>query len=228
MFIEFKEVKFHYTKYEESLDIKDLAFSSSGITAIVGHTGSGKSTLVQHLNALLVCQSGQVTVNEFIIKKKKRIDLYKLRKTVGLVFQFAENQLFKETVETDILFGPKNFKIPIEQHEEIVVNSLKAVGLDLSYRTMSPFEMSGGEKRRAAIAGILAYSPSIIVFDEPTVGLDPSGIDLIIDLIKQLHNTGHKIIVVTHDMDFLLQISDEVLVLNKGLVSFLGDTLQLF
>lgn len=197
-----------------NLDIKDQSF-----TAIIGQTGSGKSTLIQHINALLLPTSGSVKINDYLItatdKPKK---LKPLRQKAGLVFQFPEYQLFEETIEKDIIFGPMNFGVSEEDAKAIAHKVLKTVGLDESYLNKSPFDLSGGQKRRIAIAGILAMNPDILILDEPTAGLDPQGTKEMMNLFKEINESGKTIILVTHDMNHVLQYCDEVVVMNHGKV----------
>ena len=208
-----------------SLTIEDHSF-----VAFVGETGSGKSTLMQNLNALLVPNKGQVEVDEFVItpKAKKNKRIKELRKHIGLVFQFPEYQLFEETVEKDVAFGVKNFGVKDEEALKKAHEALLSVGLDESYFTRSPFDLSGGEKRRVAIAGILAIEPDILVLDEPTAGLDPKGVHDIMSLVCKMHEMGKTIILVTHDMDVVMKYCQKVYVLNKGKLVFEGDPYQLF
>lgn len=186
--------------------------------ALIGETGSGKSTLVQHLNALLLPSAGEIQIDDRIIKAdEKATQLKSLRKKVGLVFQFPEYQLFEETILKDIAFGPKNFGVSEEEAKKLAIQYIQVVGLDVSYLEKSPFECSGGEKRRIAIAGILAMNPDILVFDEPTAGLDPKGAKDMMELFRQLNQKYHKtIILVSHDMEHVMNYCDRVIVLNKG------------
>lgn len=194
--------------------IKDKSF-----TAIIGQTGSGKSTLIQHINALLLPTSGEINVDEFIITATdKPSKLKPLRKKAGLVFQFPEYQLFEETIEKDIIFGPMNFGVSEEEAKKIARKVLKMVGLNESYLSKSPFELSGGQKRRVAIAGILAMDPDILILDEPTAGLDPQGTNEMMSLFKKINDLGKTIILITHDMNHVLQYCDEVVVMNHGRV----------
>ena len=189
------------------------------MTAIIGHTGSGKSTFVQHLNGLLLPTDGTVTVGEYIISADKKPEVMKpLRKKCGLVFQFPEYQLFEETIEKDIIFGPMNFGVSEEEAKKIARKVLKMVGLNESYLSKSPFELSGGQKRRVAIAGILAMDPDILILDEPTAGLDPQGTNEMMSLFKKINDLGKTIILITHDMNHVLQYCDEVVVMNHGRV----------
>ena len=214
----------------EALNGVSLTIDDNSFVAFVGETGSGKSTLIQNLNALLLPSQGQVEVDDFIItpKKNKNKNIKQLRKHIGLVFQFPEYQLFEETVEEDVAFGVKNFGIKGEEAIDKAHKALLSVGLDESYFKRSPFELSGGEKRRVAIAGILAIEPDILVLDEPTAGLDPKGVNEIMSLVSQMHRDGKTIILVTHDMDIVLKYCQKVFVLNKGQLAFEGNPNQLF
>ena len=198
-----------------SLEIKDGSF-----TCIVGHTGSGKSTLIQQMNGLLIPSSGRVTINDFVVENKHKSlkKLHDLRKEVGIVFQFARYQLFEETVEQDVAFGPMNFSAKKEEALEIAHKCLKTVGIDESLFKRSPFEVSGGQRRRIAIAGILALQPKILVLDEPTAGLDPQGAVEILKLFKQLNEKGTTIVLVTHDINVVYEFATDVIVMNEGKV----------
>lgn len=196
----------------------NLTIEDGEMVALIGETGSGKSTLVQHLNALLLPNEGQLQINaKTIYANKKNTGLKQLRKTVGLVFQFPEYQLFEETILKDISFGPKNFGVSEEEAEQIARKMIKVVGLNESYLEKSPFECSGGEKRRIAIAGILAMDPDILVFDEPTAGLDPKGAKDMMELFKRLNEEYHKtVILVSHDMEHVLNYCKRVVVMSHG------------
>lgn len=194
-----------------------LTIEDGSYTAIIGHTGSGKSTILQLLNGLLVPTKGSVRVFDTLItptsvNKKIR----QIRKQVGLVFQFAENQIFEETVLKDVAFGPQNFGVSVEEAEAIAREKLALVGIDESLFERSPFELSGGQMRRVAIAGILAMEPSILVLDEPTAGLDPIGRKELMTLFKKLHQDGITIVLVTHLMDDVAEFADQVYVMEKG------------
>ena len=200
--------------------LKDVSFTikDQSFTAIVGHTGSGKSTLLQHLNGLLKPTSGRLTVNgQVITPATKNKELAKLRQEVGFVFQFPEAQLFEETVLKDIAFAPKNFGATEQEAEKIARKKAQLVNLDESVLERSPFELSGGQMRRVAIAGILAMSPKVLVLDEPTAGLDPSGRAEMMALFKRLHEKEKlTIILVTHQMNDVANFSDQVLVMESG------------
>ncbi len=207
----------------------NLNINKGSFTAIIGQTGSGKSTLIQHINALLLPTSGQIEIDEYLVTEKdKPSSLKQLRKKAGLVFQFPEYQLFEETIKKDIMFGPMNFGISINEAEEIAKKALKMVGLDSSYLDKSPFDLSGGQKRRVAIAGILAMDPDILVLDEPTAGLDPVGIKEMMDLFKEINEMGKTVILVTHDMNHVLEYCDDVIIMNNGLVEKSGKVKDIF
>ncbi len=208
----------------------DLSLAENKVTAIIGQTGSGKSTLVQHLNGLLIPSAGTLDICGYHIQPLLKIkDIKELRKKVGLVFQFPEYQLFEETIEKDIAFGPKNFGVPTEDAYELVKQVLPMVGLDESYLHRSPFELSGGQKRRVAIAGILILNPDVLVLDEPTAGLDPQGAKEMMSLFMRLNKELHKtVLLVTHDMEHVLNYCDEVVVLDKGLVKVQSSVKEFF
>lgn len=234
MSIHYQEITYIYSPNSpfefKALDNITLDLEMNKITAIIGHTGSGKTTLVQHLNALLIPTNGTLEVCDFIItnEKKKNKNLKSLRKRVGLVFQFPEYQLFEETIAKDIGFGPKNFGVPQKEIDEIVKKVIKQVGLDESYLDKSPIELSGGQKRRVAIAGILAMNPDVLVLDEPTAGLDPIGAKAMLDLFIELNKQGKTIIIVTHEMDYVLEYCDLCVVVNKGKIAYEGRPINLF
>ena len=223
MSITFKEVEHIYSENTpfayHALKGVNLKITDQSFTAIIGQTGSGKSTLIQHINALLLPTSGSINIVVYLITATdKPSKLKPLRKKAGLVFQFPEYQLFEETIEKDIIFGPMNFGVSEEEAKKIAHNVLKTVGLDESYLNKSPFDLSGGQKRRVAIAGILAMNPDILILDEPTAGLDPQGTNEMMSLFKRINESGKTIILVTHDMNHVLQYCDEVVVMNHGKV----------
>jgi len=214
----------------EALHNVSLDIPEGKITSIIGHTGSGKSTLIQTLNGLLLPTSGEVRVGDYLItnKKKKNKKIKELRKSLAIVFQFPEYQLFEETVEKDVAFGLKNYGYKEDEAIKLAHKALEEVGIDKSFYKRSPFELSGGEKRRVAIAGIIALNPDILVLDEPTAGLDPLGSKIILNLIDKFNKEGKTIILVTHDMNIVLNYSDHVVVMNNGKVAFEGTPSELF
>ena len=234
MAIEVKNLFYIYgrkTPYQQTaLDDVSLTIPTGSFVGLIGRTGSGKSTLVQNLNALLIPTEGEIIVDEFHIgnKKRKNKKIKQLRKHLSLVFQFPEYQLFEETVEKDVAFGLMNFGYKQNEAIELAHKALLSVGLDEKYFKRSPFELSGGERRRVAIAGILAINPDILVLDEPTAGLDVKGSKDIMSLVKQMHEDGKTIIMVTHDMDLVLRYTEQCFVLKDGKVTFGGSTNQLF
>ena len=207
-----------------SLEIKDRSY-----TAIVGHTGSGKSTLLQLLNGLLCPTQGEIQFDDFVLDRESDQKKMKhLRKKVGLVFQFPESQLFAETVLADVAFRPQNFGISRERAEEIAKDKLAVVGLNDAIYNKSPFELSGGQMRRVAIAGILAIEPEVLVLDEPTAGLDPSGRKELMALFETLHKNGMTIVLVTHTMDDVANFADTVYVLKGGNLVLEGSPSSVF
>ena len=210
--------------YQEGTPFASAALSDVSVTiedgsytAIIGHTGSGKSTILQLLNGLLVPTKGSVRVFDTLITSTSiNKQIRQIRKQVGLVFQFAENQIFEETVLKDVAFGPQNFGVSVEEAEAIAREKLDLVGIDESLFERSPFELSGGQMRRVAIAGILAMEPSILVLDEPTAGLDPIGRKELMTLFEKLHQDGITIVLVTHLMDDVAEFADQVYVMEKG------------
>lgn len=236
MAINLSKVSFAYQKPKKkektNYALKDVNISidnNNEFITIVGHTGSGKSTLVQMLNCLLIPNEGFIDIDGKIIHKKneRKIKLKNVRKKVGLVFQFPEYQLFEETIIKDVMFGPKNFEL--DDVESRAREALKKVGIKEEMFEESPFNLSGGQMRRVAIAGILASNPDILIFDEPTVGLDPLGKRELLDLLKKLNEEDNKtIILVTHDMDVVGEVSKRVIVLDKGRVVYDGDKVTLF
>lgn len=195
----------------------NLSIKEGSYTAFIGHTGSGKSTIMQLLNGLNVPTEGAVIVDDIkITADSKNKDIKPVRKKVGLVFQFPESQLFEETVLKDIAFGPQNFGVSIEEAEQLAREKLAMVGISEEFFEKNPFELSGGQMRRVAIAGILAMEPEVLVLDEPTAGLDPKGRRELMDLFKKLHQNGMTIVLVTHLMDDVANYADYVNVLESG------------
>ncbi|MDA0871531.1 MAG: energy-coupling factor transporter ATPase [Firmicutes bacterium] len=233
MGIQFKEVTFRYKGFKteyQALDQVNLEIASKGeIIGICGHTGSGKSTLVQHMNGLLQADLGTVTVFDITLPSKKKVKLNSLRRRVGLVFQFPEYQLFEETILKDVMFGPKNLKMKEEDIEKIAKESLNAVGIDASLYDQSPFRISGGQMRRVAIAGVLAMQPDILVLDEPTRGLDPVGQKELMAMLYQIHvETQMTMLIISHDMDLLGLYATRMLVMKEGRKLFDGSKDLLF
>lgn len=202
---------------KQALKNLSLTVEKGEFLCMVGHTGSGKSTFIQHLNGLIGLQSGEITVEGISLNVKKP-DYKTLRSKVGMVFQYPEYQLFADTVEKDVAFGPKNMKLSEEETAKRVPEALKLVGLDpVKFADKSPFELSGGEKRRVAIAGVLAMRPEILILDEPTAGLDPRGKKEILTLIKGLNEeNGMTILMVNHDMNEASEYADRIAVMYEG------------
>ena len=222
MSIDIRKVSFTYSKdsINEHHALKDISlfFEDHSFIGIVGETGSGKSTLIQHLNGLLIPNEGEIIIDEFKIdsKKRKQKNLKNLRKHVGVVFQFPEYQLFEETVLKDVSFGPKNFSYSNDEAEKLAKEALDLVGISEDLYERNPFELSGGQRRRVAIAGIITLKPKILILDEPTAGLDPQGSKEMMDLFEKIHQSGTTIIMVTHDMDNVIKYGSDVVVLSKG------------
>ena len=255
MSISTKDLCYTYQSSFESHALKNvnLELEDHCFLAFVGETGSGKSTLVQNLNGLLTPTSGEIKMGNYVIrvidskrqlidlslskeevnklrkkKREKQFELKKLRKYAGLVFQLPEYQLFEESVLKDVMFGPKNFGIKDEEAKKLAIEALKSCNIDSSYFSRSPFELSGGEKRRVAIAGILALDPEVLVLDEPTAGLDPQGEKEMMALFEKIYESGKSVIIVTHNMDLVLKYARTVVVMSKGEVVKKGDPLDVF
>ena len=213
----------------KALDDISFEIEDNDFVGLIGHTGSGKSTLIQHLNGLLKPSSGQIIVNGFNITDKD-LNLTEIRKRVGIVFQYPEYQLFEETVEKDIAFGPGNLGLDEAEISKRVKNSMEAVGLDYeTYKDKSPFDLSGGQKRRVAIAGVIAMNPEVLILDEPTAGLDPGGRDEIFNLIKKLHRDNNiTIILSSHSMDDMAKLAQTIIVMNHGKIEFMGTPREVF
>ena len=211
----------------KALDDVCLSIRDGEFVGIIGHTGSGKSTLISYFNGLTRAEPGAVFVNGVDLGQKDA-DLIAIRRTVGLVFQYPEYQLFEETVAKDIAFGPTNLGLPADEVERRVIHAMHQVGLDASKAKLSPFEMSGGQKRRVAIAGVLAMQPQILVLDEPAAGLDPAGRHEMLQLIKDIHKSGVTIAMVSHSMDDVGRYCDRLFVLSKGRIAFSGTPAEVF
>ena len=206
-----------------ALDDVSLDIEKGDFIGLIGHTGSGKSTLVQHLNGLLKPTSGEVYLDGQNIWADKKAT-HAARFKVGLCFQYPEYQLFEETVAKDIAFGPRNMKLDEKEIQNRVVRAAMFVGLKREHMDKSPFDLSGGEKRRAAIAGVMAMEPEVLILDEPTAGLDPKGRDVILNLIKNYREkTGCTVILVSHSMEDVAKVASKVLVMNKGKAAMYGS-----
>ena len=234
MDITFKNVTYIYQKNSpfEHKALENLSFHipSGTFVAIIGHTGSGKSTLIQHLNGLTVPSEGEVHIGDFkLTNDEKPKNMKELRSKVGVVFQYPEHQLFEETIAKDIAFGPQNFGVSEEEIERRTKEALRQVRLSEELLERSPFDLSGGQKRRVAIAGVLAIQPEVLVLDEPTAGLDPRGQKEIMDMFYNLHReAGLTTILVTHSMDDALKYADQILILNKGTKFMEGPPIDVF
>lgn len=214
---------------KKALDNVNLVIEDGEFLALIGHTGSGKSTLIQHLNGLLEPTSGRILV-DYIDITNKEAKLTEIRKKIGLVFQYPEYQLFEETIEKDIAFGPNNLELSSEEVSRRVKKSMEMVGLDYeTYKNVSPFDLSGGQKRRVAIAGVIAMEPKVLILDEPTAGLDPQGRDDILEQIKLLHEKYKMtIVLVSHSMEDVGKLAQRIVVMNKGKVELLGKPSEVF
>ena len=217
------------TPYEHrAIDDINIEIEKGSFVGLIGHTGSGKSTLIQHLNGLIKPTSGKIYVGGEDLWANPK-DIRRFRFKVGLVFQYPEHQLFEETVRKDIAFGPKNMGLSDEEIEERVLEAAKHTGLTADYLEKSPFELSGGEKRRVAIAGVLAMKPEVLILDEPTAGLDPKGREFILSEIKAYHeNTGATVILVSHSMEDVARFASHVLIMNHSRVAMFGKTREIF
>lgn len=214
---------------KKALDNVSLEINDGDFVAIIGHTGSGKSTLIQHINGLEKATSGKIFIDDVDITAKD-IKLTDIRKKVGLVFQYSEYQLFEETIEKDIAFGPTNLKLSQDEINNRVKKAMNMVGLDYEiYKDKSPFDLSGGQKRRVAIAGVIAMEPKVLILDEPTAGLDPKGRDDILAQIRQLHDKyGMTIVLVSHSMEDVAKLAEKIIVMNKGKVVLTGTPKEVF
>ena len=217
------------TPYEHrAIDDINIEIEKGSFVGLIGHTGSGKSTLIQHLNGLIKPTSGKIFVGGEDLWANPK-DIRRFRFKVGLVFQYPEHQLFEETVRKDIAFGPKNMGLSDEEIEERVLEAAKHTGLTADYLEKSPFELSGGEKRRVAIAGVLAMKPEVLILDEPTAGLDPKGREFILSEIKAYHeNTGATVILVSHSMEDVARFASHVLIMNHSKAVMYGETREIF
>lgn len=214
---------------QRALDDVSFEIEDGDFVGLIGHTGSGKSTLIQHLNGIMKPHLGKIFINDFDITKKDQ-NLTEIRKRVGIVFQYAEYQLFEETVARDIAFGPTNLGLDEEEVEKRVRKAMEDVGLDYDvFAEKSPFDLSGGQKRRVAIAGVIAMNPEVLILDEPTAGLDPGGRDEIFQLIKNLHSLGKMTIILSsHSMDDMAKLVNTLMVMNKGKLEMMGSPREIF
>ncbi|MCG8541314.1 MAG: energy-coupling factor transporter ATPase [Clostridia bacterium] len=215
----------------ESKALSDISFSieEGEFVGLIGHTGSGKSTLIQHLNGLLKPTKGKVQINNLDIMDKN-IKLNEIRKKVGLVFQYPEYQLFEETIYKEVAFGPMNLGLTDLEIEARVKEALELVGLNFEYmKDRSPFELSGGQRRRIAIAGVIAMKPEILILDEPTAGLDPRGRDEILNQIKELHSKYKiTVILVSHSMEDIARLVSKIIVMDRGKIALIGPPREIF
>lgn len=228
----FENVSFVYDgagdRTVNALNDINLKIESGVFYGLIGHTGSGKSTLVQHMNGLLHPTSGRVLLDGTDLADKS-VNMRSIRSKVGLVFQYPEHQLFEITVYDDVCFGPKNMGLSAEEIKDRATEALKQVGLDEELWKQSPFELSGGQRRRAAIAGVLAMRPDILVLDEPTAGLDPGGRDEILDQIRLLHEKeGMTVVLVSHSMEDVAKYADRIVVMNKGRIVYEDTPMRVF
>lgn len=246
--IKLEKLCFAYERSRKKIDFVlrdiDLSFQTGTIVCLAGRTGAGKSTLIQNLDGLLTPLSGKISYSSGIVvdmtpkvkkngkiiyrKAKKNKRWKELRKSIGIVFQFSEDQLFKNSVLSDIMVGPLNFGASKEDAEKAAREAMKEVGLDPSFESRSPFDLSGGEKRRAAIAGVLAFKPDVLILDEPTVGLDAAGAAQMEDIIRRRRENGGTMILVTHDMDLAYRLADRMIVLKDGKVLLDGAPTEIF
>ena len=214
---------------KKALDNVNLVIEDGEFLVLIGHTGSGKSTLIQHLNGLLEPSSGRIIVDDIDLTNKET-KLTDIRKKIGLVFQYPEYQLFEETIEKDIAFGPNNLGLTQDEVSKRVKKSMEMVGLDYeTYKDISPFDLSGGQKRRVAIAGVIAMEPKVLILDEPTAGLDPKGRDDILEQIRILHQEYKMtIVLVSHSMEDVGKLAERIVVMNKGKIALMGKPSEVF
>ena len=231
MLLQFEQVTHTYQAGSpfQATAIQDvsLTVSQGELTALIGHTGSGKSTLAQHMNALLAPTSGRVLLDGKDINQKG-VSKKETRQRIGLVFQYAETQLFEETVAKDIAFGPKNLGLSQEETDARVKEALHRVGLPEEVAEKSPFELSGGQMRRAAIAGVIAMRPEMLVLDEPAAGLDPMGREDMLSLVRSFHEAGTTVVMISHSMDDVARLAKRIIVMDKGRIALDGPAEEVF
>ena len=232
MKIDFQNVSFAYSK-KDSLAIRniDLSLKDNEIVFILGSTGSGKSTLIQHMNGLLYPQTGNVVIDcdgESFILSPKLKQIKNIRRNIGLVFQNPENQLFEKNVLSDVMYGPMNFGVAENDAKTVAIESLLLVGVDNKYFEKAPFDLSGGEKRKVAIAGILACKPKTFIFDEPTSNLDKRSTREFFALVNKLKDEGHMIIIISHDENLAYEYADRVMIMSNGEIIFNGGRTDAF
>jgi len=252
MQIKFKNVSYIYSKKtafeSQALNNVNLDLNNHFYAGIIGQTGSGKSTLIQHINGLVLPSEGSVSIDNYSLYtkgkkaffidnnkkqrkrfiKRKQFNIKDLRKKVGLVFQFPEYQLFSSTVLEDVMFGPLNYKVDKKEAEKLAKDALNSVGISEDFYNKNPFELSGGQKRKVAIAGILALNPDLLIFDEPTAGLDYDGETIMMELFNNLYKQGKSIIIVTHNMEIVLKYVNDVILLDKGKLVGVYKPIDLF
>ena len=231
MLLQFEQVTHTYQAGSpfQATAVRDvsLTVSQGELTALIGHTGSGKSTLAQHMNALLAPTSGRVLLDGKDINQKG-VSKKETRQRIGLVFQYAETQLFEETVAKDIAFGPKNLGLSQEETDARVKEALHRVGLPEEVAEKSPFELSGGQMRRAAIAGVIAMRPEMLVLDEPAAGLDPMGREDMLSLVRSFHEAGTTVVMISHSMDDVARLAKRIIVMDKGRIALDGPAEEVF
>ncbi|MBP0979683.1 MAG: energy-coupling factor transporter ATPase [Oscillospiraceae bacterium] len=230
--IKIRNLSYIYSKgtpfEKKALDNINLEINNNSFVGLIGHTGSGKSTLVQHFNGLLKPDFGEIYINQKNIWAEKS-EIYKYRFKVGLVFQYPEHQLFEETVFKDIAFGPKNMGLSLEDIKSRVNWAINIVGLSSEFLNKSPFELSGGQKRKVALAGIISMDPEILILDEPTAGLDPKSKNLLLENIKSYQNKNNKIIIlISHNMDDVAQFCDNIILMNQSRIYLTGSVKKVF
>lgn len=226
MKIEFENVSYSYNNKDNALENISFTLEKNEIVFILGHTGSGKSTLIQHINGLLYPSKGEVRITiegvKYVVNNREK-KLKELRKNVGMVFQFPENQLFESSVLKDVMFAPRNFGYRDDEAEYMSKKSLDLLGIGEEYYQKSPFDLSGGEKRKVAIAGVISSNPKILVLDEPTSSLDNNSIKEFFMFLRQLKDEGNMIIIVSHDVNLAYEYGDKIIILDNGRMTYFGD-----